>query len=133
MGGNNCPTNWSLASITRSRLILEGFIFYSKVINLITVLRNCLYFHIQLREFDNLICLGTLLESREERKWAYFLNISPTFSQLPGKFFKDTKIHLKMSFIYAGMNILEMQRFYFNLKCSSFKLEASCRSKEGHI
>lgn len=60
---------------------------------------------------------------------AYFLDISPTFLQLPGKFIKDTQIHLKMSFIYAGMNILEMHRFYFNLKYSTFKLEASCLKK----
>lgn len=31
------------------------------------------------------------------------------------------------------MNILEMQRFDFNLKYSTFILEASCLSKEGHI
>lgn len=35
--------------------------------------------------------------------------------------------------MYAGMNILEMQRFDFNLKYSTFKLKASCLSKEGHI
>lgn len=42
----------ALGSITRNRLIPECFIFHSKVINLIIVLRRCLFFCIELHEFD---------------------------------------------------------------------------------
>lgn len=82
----------------------------------------------------NLIYLGTLLESRSERKWSLFpRHLSHILTAVREIFKRYSKSFDNESFKYSSVKVSETHRFHFNLKHSTLKVETSCLPEKGHI